>query len=35
MQPLITHRVPLAEVEQAFRLQADADSSVKVMVTQD
>jgi (R,R)-butanediol dehydrogenase / meso-butanediol dehydrogenase / diacetyl reductase len=35
MQPLITHRLPLAEVEEAFRLQADAGTSVKVMVTQD
>lgn len=35
MPPLITHRLPLTEVEQAFRLQADAAASVKVMVTQD
>jgi (R,R)-butanediol dehydrogenase / meso-butanediol dehydrogenase / diacetyl reductase len=35
MQPLITHRLPLEEVEQAFRTQADAEASVKVMVTQD
>jgi 2-desacetyl-2-hydroxyethyl bacteriochlorophyllide A dehydrogenase len=35
MQPLITHRMPLAEVEEAFRAQSDAQSSVKVMVTQD
>jgi (R,R)-butanediol dehydrogenase / meso-butanediol dehydrogenase / diacetyl reductase len=35
MQPLITHRLPLAEVEEAFRAQTDAATSVKVMVTQD
>ena len=35
MHPLITHQLPLAEVEAAFRTQADAQASVKVMVTQD
>lgn len=35
MQPLITHRLPLTEVEEAFRAQSDAATSVKVMVTQD
>jgi (R,R)-butanediol dehydrogenase/meso-butanediol dehydrogenase/diacetyl reductase len=35
MQPLISHRMPLAEVEEAFGAQSDADTSVKVIVTQD
>jgi Zn-dependent alcohol dehydrogenase len=37
MQPLITHRLPLEQVEQAFRTQADAEASVNgaSMVTQD
>ncbi|OLT19476.1 hypothetical protein BJF78_10960 [Pseudonocardia sp. CNS-139] len=35
MQPLITHRLPLSEIEDAFHTQSDAESSVKVMVTQE
>jgi (R,R)-butanediol dehydrogenase/meso-butanediol dehydrogenase/diacetyl reductase len=35
MQPLITHRMPLEHVEEAFRTQADSVGSVKVMVTQE
>ena len=31
--PLISHRLPLARIGEAFRAQADPDASVKVLVT--
>lgn len=33
--PLITHRVPLAELGAAFEAQRDAERAVKVMVVRD